>query len=769
MAATFRTALGSTPFVFLLTCLLAGPAFSGPVLAGYDARCQISMASAVFDICQSRLDATGPIPVELASPAPANSRLQVIKYPDSLDPSRHDAVAAIGEILDYLPFHAYLVRVDHPARSAELAALAGVQWVGPFLPVWKVDPNVLARMSAVDAGRMVPLSVLVFRDQDPLAVLEQHLSASGWQLDYSSESSDFFELGLSLPGDWLAAAVIALAGDDRVRWLEYRLPMNYHNAEAGWLHQSGNQGQTPLFDRGLYGCGQVVAVLDSGLDFGHCSFRDDVMGNPTISDCDQGAACTAPHLFFGNRKIRHYYKWSGAGSPLGDQTCTTPPSFGHGTHVAGSAVGHDPAGLLDCAVPGVPGGQSNRDGTAPGARLVMQEMGETFQYINAGGHIYHAVEIAHASAARVHNNSWGSGCQDGPASCDLSCTANYTLRSQRADQAGLDFSHMLIVAGSGNIGNLCGLDSGNNIGQPANAKNVLTVGANQRGTSGNHMADFSSRGPTQDRRLKPDVVAQGQAIQSAASDGDPSSPTCNTCPKSGTSMAAPTAAGLAALIRDYLGQGYHPGGSARPDHAILQPTGALVRAILINGASSIDGSGSGAGAPSRDQGWGRVNLDRVLYFLGDANRLWFIEDMPVAAAQSHAYDIYTEANDEFRATLVWHDSPATVGANPTLVNQLRLEVITPAGDTWTQKLPGGGATDPVPFASTASGDYDQRNNVHHIVLSGTDLEAGVHTLQVTGILTPFVGAQRFALVASGPSVGPETVFSDGFEQSLIIP
>src|SRR5690606_7597632 len=96
------------------------------------------------------------------------------------------------------------------------------------------------------------------------------------------------------------------------------------------------------------------------------------------------------------------------------------------------------------------------------------------------------------------------------------------------------------------------------VGSPGLAKNALTVGASGAGTAGENATTFSSRGPIFDNRTKPDVMAQGEGIVSAASDGNAAGSSCVTCSMSGTSMATPTAAGLAALVREYLNRGFHP-------------------------------------------------------------------------------------------------------------------------------------------------------------------------------------------------------------------
>lgn len=248
------------------------------------------------------------------------------------------------------------------------------------------------------------------------------------------------------------------------------------------------------------------------------------------------------------------------------------------------------------------------------------------------------------------------------------------------------------------------------------------------------MSGFSSRGPTQDRRTKPDLTAQGSSIVSAMNNTS-----CGTRTASGTSMATPTAAGLAALVREYLRRGFYPTGQDGMGIPITNPSSALVKAILINGAHAMTGTGSGGPnpgdpPPNTSQGWGRIHLDNALYFQGDSRKLWLVDETTgLQTGQDHTYTLNVVSNSEpFSVTLVWHDYPAAVNANPTLINQLRLEVTAPDSSVWTQKLPPtGGLTNPNPFQATTNTDYDNRNNVHRIRFATPLL--GTYLIRVVGV------------------------------------
>ena len=139
-------------------------------------------------------------------------------------------------------------------------------------------------------------------------------------------------------------------------------------------------------------------------------------------------------------------------------------------------------------------------------------------------------------------------------------------------------------------------------------------------------AGFSSRGWAHDGRIKPDVLAPGSDLVSTASDLFVGAGNCDWRSSSGTSMATPLVAGLGALVRQYFVDGYHPSG--RPSLSGFAPSAALIKAMLI--ASAVDLTSLGcpdAGAvPSPAQGWGIVQLDRVLLFGAEARRLTVVDE-----------------------------------------------------------------------------------------------------------------------------------------------
>jgi subtilisin family serine protease len=221
------------------------------------------------------------------------------------------------------------------------------------------------------------------------------------------------------------------------------------------------------------------------------------------------------------------------------------------------------------------------------------------------------------------------------------------------------------------------------------------------------MAAFSGRGPTLDGRLKPDVVAPGSNIVSTRYPGASTGwgvYNAYYLYMGGTSMATPLVAGGSAVVREFYAD----------THGISNPSAALVKATLINGAHDMTPGQYGAGAtqdvirrPDINQGWGRVDLyDSLVY---DAPRkLWFYQH-PTGLTTAQDYSVtlrITNGSDPFRITVVWTDYPGTEAANGGLVNDLDLTVIAPDGTTYTgNDLFSDGSLD---------GDVDHTNNVEGI-------------------------------------------------------
>lgn len=190
---------------------------------------------------------------------------------------------------------------------------------------------------------------------------------------------------------------------------------------------------------------------------------------------------------------------------------------------------------------------------------------------------------------------------------------------------------------------------------------------------------FSSRGPTEDGRIKPDVVAPGTFILSTRSTmlarnnfaWGAYPPNKKYFHMGGTSMATPLTAGAIAVLREFL----------RKKLGIHSPTAALLKALLIAGAQRLAGTAPAASIADNHQGFGRVNLDRAL-----RRPLAAIEGHGLTTGQKASFKIKVPvAGKTLRMVLAYTDAPG-----PALVNNLNLLVTSPSGKLYTGNQPTSG-------------------------------------------------------------------------------
>ncbi|KXZ56645.1 hypothetical protein GPECTOR_1g581 [Gonium pectorale] len=277
-----------------------------------------------------------------------------------------------------------------------------------------------------------------------------------------------------------------------------------------------------------------------------------------------------------------------------------------------------------------------------------------------------------------------------------------------------------------------------------------------------NVPSYSSYGPTSDGRIKPEVVAPGSDVLSAMSDMVSTGQNDNCQQRgymSGTSMSTPLVAGSAVLAREYFTMGFYPlGRNDTPGSARFNPSGMLLRAVLIGGAYNMAGVSIAnlqplQPAPSPYQGFGRVDLAASLPLspaAGGADapppppssssgsgcfspRLQLVDMVPIREGDVHTYRLAAPGTGPIVVTLAWADAPADQLAAVSLVNNLDLEVkLTPA----TVSVGGTGGTgaatpQPVTYlgnadwvasyvanksSNAARGGRDNRNNVERVVL-----------------------------------------------------
>lgn len=707
-------------------------------------------------------------------------------------------------ILDYLPHLAYLVRASQEELS-QIEQRPEVFWVGAYSPAFRIDP-LLDFVIEANPSQQIQVRAIFdgALDKEFKTILDRLAALGLTDIQYVRRAHDW-----SIRGSGQAVSARDIALLPGCLWVErYVAPRLSNNTARSSQNIVTGRGALngPIMDvedvwaRGIRGEGQIASASDTGLSTGNLATLHQDFGQV-------GSETNPPRILAG-------YGLGRAGNWNDDQTT----GGGHGTHTSGSIVGNGFRSGSSPSTNSFPAGSYT--GTAPKAQFVFQSIMDSGG--NLGGipaDLNTLFQQAYDDGARVHSNSWGSNS-----------SGAYTLFSQEVDQFTWRNPDMVITYAAGNSGNdtaspgpVDGIINRDSMGAPATAKNCISVGASENYLPGfvyefpagdctssngieqktwgwfnatnfatapissdlmadnaNGMGAFSSRGPTDDGRFKPDLVAPGIAIISTRTDVNQAYEQWGICAipvgvrpyyitQGGTSMANPLTAGAATLVRQYYADGWHANNSAITNAAPVpahefNPSAALVKATLINGAWDMNPGQYGTGAtreippgwdtgmtlPNNAEGFGRVDVEKSLFpgsgFQDAAGRLLKIHDvtpgLQTGGSSNFTFDVGGNG-DPLIVTLVWTDPQAATGAGPKLVNNLDLTVTAP-----------GGATTYFPNGVDKTSGADTVNNVEQVKV--TNPANGQWTITVAGTNVPGNAesgstTQPFALVISGES------------------
>lgn len=434
----------------------------------------------------------------------------------------------------------------------------------------------------------------------------------------------------------------------------------------------------------------IITIGDTGLDSNHCFFHSKYVSNHYTFYGENGDMIVK-QIKANTLKNEKIYGYISMKVPYGRTSLHSDfndVKNGHGTHVSGTALG----GIVtECKK----GSEASKQSFSNLAVFFMDLLNKDNYSQSRNGLVIPPVltplmQISYESGSRAFSNSWGSA------------NARYSAYGMEMDDFIYKHDDYNIIMANGNEG--MG-DIVSSVGSPANAKNVIAVGATMNAYSSfkslnplffenrvnpvdmdhvsanpmqynfNNLAGFSSRGPTHDGRIKPDVVAPGEFILSSRSHGYDSS---DLLYMRGTSMATPLVARCVGVILNRFYKTYN-------NH---NPSAALVKNILITSATTltgsiqnfyIDGKTNKARAHQSkhkvgimDQGFGRVNLYPFLH-----NELAFKDRVEI-----HEFDKpYTlayktkKAEKEISIGMVYTDPASFPGSNHILINKIKFKVI----------------------------------------------------------------------------------------------
>lgn len=287
------------------------------------------------------------------------------------------------------------------------------------------------------------------------------------------------------------------------------------------------------------------------------------------------------------------------------------------------------------------------------------------------------------------------------------------------------------------------------------AKNVITIGSvvdavtgGQRDLTKAGLNAFSSWGPTDDGRVKPDLVANGNGLFSSDSGSDTA-----YASKSGTSMASPSACGAAALLVQLYGELF-PGGAMRS---------STLKALLLHTADDLGDPG-----PDYRFGWGLLNAQAAANLLQEyaasPSTARLGESQLTTAQTSFTQEFHVTATTPLRVTLCWTDpagtsTSATDSRVPRLRNNLDLHLVAPDGTIhrpWV--MPFVGTWTQASMALPATTGINNTDNVEQVYLAAPT-QSGTWRAVVNHQGTLVDGAQHFSLLISGSDAAPAFSFA----------
>ncbi len=490
-----------------------------------------------------------------------------------------------------------------------------------------------------------------------------------------------------------------------------------HGIPQYFITHNANAAKTISTDKVYLGGGAGLSLDGSGV---------------TLREWDAGVIRTS-HVEFGGRVVNV------------DNAAVS----GHSTHVAGTMI----ASGVDTAAKGM----------APAATLRSFD----WNYMDAEM----ADEAASGCLISNHSYGWVRGWNGSAWYGDTTVSkledykfGFYDETSRNLDEIAYYAPYYLIVKSSGNDRD----DYGNGtyppdgpydcIEQLGVAKNILTVGAVYDMVNGYtqasdvQMTNFSSWGPADDGRIKPDIVANGTSLYSTYSTSDDA-----YAFMTGTSMSSPSVAGsLALLVQQY----------AETNGQDAKMRSATLKALVINTA---DEAGSFEG-PDYSFGWGLMNTKKAALKIRENDSLDVI--LEKVLNDGAVYEKYFRVADTqaIRVTLVWTDPPGKIPAqnivdpdDPAIINDLDLTV----EDTLTHQVYYPWKLDKDNPSDSAVQGVNDVDNVEQVDIAKAD-SGHVYHIKITHKGSLQNGRQAFSLVISASVEKSDKLLPDFYASNLSV-
>lgn len=334
----------------------------------------------------------------------------------------------------------------------------------------------------------------------------------------------------------------------------------------------------------------------------------------------------------------------------------------------------------------------------------------------------------------VSNHSYGIPIENAPGPWFMGA---YSQAAQQWDQVAYVSPYYLAVKSAGNNGQTTnpnptttGYDklTGNK-----NAKNNLVVANAQAANidsngnlTGVNINSGSSQGPTDDRRIKPDIAGQGSGLLSTGGAANNEYITL-----SGTSMSAPNVTGSLLLLQQLF----------------FSNNSRYMRASTLKGLVCHTADDAGNPGPDANFGWGLLNSKRAAEAIIFNGLNASIAENVLAQGQTYIYNVKSDGVNPLIASITWTDLPGSVNngvlndPTPALVNDLDIRITQGTTTYFPWKLQSNATLN-----ATRSGD----NNVDNVEVVRIDAPtAGDYTITVTHKGTLQGGPQNYSLIATG--------------------
>ncbi|WP_309641925.1 S8 family serine peptidase [Flavobacterium sp.] len=354
-------------------------------------------------------------------------------------------------------------------------------------------------------------------------------------------------------------------------------------------------------------------------------------------------------------------------------------------------------------------------------------------------------EVAHAAAIGllISNHSYGYD----PDNVSIASWGKYDNDARSFDNVMFNAPYYQFVNSAGNSRNSGYNDSKSGYDLLAGksvSKNAIIVGAvyqvsNYTSAASVAMSSFSSWGPTDDGRIKPDICGKGVNVRSSTASSNTSYSSYD-----GTSMSSPNVAGTLLLLQQHY----------------KNVKGGFMRAATLRGLAihTADEAGSDPG-PDYRYGWGLMNAEKAAKLITNEGTQSYIQENTLVQGKSYSFDIQPiSATQPIVATICWTDPAGQIITSsqidfptPNLVNDLDIRITKNNNVYFPWKL------DPADIEATATQGDNIVDNVEKIEVPNP---SGTYTVTVSHKGTLMNSLQNYSLIISGVTTNPMLLTSD---------